>query len=142
MDKIKVNSQYLKYLHFNIFDAPKIFFVDPSKPEVDISVRVEGDEYGEKVYEITLKITAKAHIEQKNQYELELHYAAICSIADDCEKKKLQMMLMVDVPSLIFPSVRSIISNTTRDANLASLLLSPINFLKIYQENSQKSDQD
>jgi preprotein translocase subunit SecB len=142
MDKIKVNFQYLKYLHFNIFDAPKIFFADSLKPEVDVSIKVEGDKYGEKIYEVTLKITAKAHIKEENQYKLELHYAALCTVVDDYEEKELKTVLMVDVPSIIFPGARSIISNITRDANLASLLLSPINFLEIYQRNSQESDQD
>ena len=48
-----------------------------------------------------------------------------------------EVTLMVEVPRYLFPFVRNIIANTTRDGGFPPLLLSPINFGKLHDSRRQ-----
>ena len=47
---------------------------------------------------------------------------------------------MVEVPRYLFPFLRNIIANLTRDGGFPPLLLSPINFGKIHDGRRAKAD--
>ena len=47
----------------------------------------------------------------------------------------MKPVLLIEAPRLIFPFARRILSDVTRDGGFPPLLLEPINFAALYQQN-------
>ena len=63
---------------------------------------------------------------------MDLKYAGVFTLnQEDTEK---EMILLVHCPALLFPYARRIISDLTRDGGYLPLMISLIDFLKLYNE--------
>lgn len=137
MQNIKVISQYIKTLSFEVPGAPAIFLEKKGKPDVEVAIDLDArkinDDNG---YEVTLKFTSTAKIDkEKDLFDLEIIYGGIFTL-EDVKEDVLEQILLIYCPSLLFPYLRRIISNLTSDAGLTPLMINPIDFAKLY--NSKK----
>ena len=66
----------------------------------------------------------------------ELTYGALVTL--NVPDEHVQPMLLIEVPHLMFPYVRSIIANTTRESGMVPLTLSPIDFAALYRSRILK----
>ena len=62
----------------------------------------------------------------------ELSYAAIVTLGDSPEGM-FEPLLLVEVPRLIFPYARNIVSEVTRDGGFPPVVLQPIDFVALWQ---------
>ena len=70
---------------------------------------------------------------------LELEYAAVVSL--NVPEEHVKSILMVELPRMMFPFVRSIVANAMIDAGLPPVMLNPIDFaamLNNAEENAKK----
>jgi preprotein translocase subunit SecB len=51
----------------------------------------------------------------------------------------LQPVLFVDCPTILFPFMRRVLADVTRDGGFPPLMLDPIDFGRLYAENSARS---
>jgi preprotein translocase subunit SecB len=70
----------------------------------------------------------------------ELSYGAVVSLINTTQED-IPIALMVETPRLMFPYVRNIISEVTRDGGYTPLLLSPIDFVEIYRRRVAEQQQ-
>jgi preprotein translocase subunit SecB len=92
-------------------------------------------------YEVTLKVTATASLENETYFVAEVSYGGVFFL-QGIPENELQPALLIFCPSLLFPYVRRIISDATRDGGYPSLLLDPIDFAKLYMERAQQAQQN
>jgi len=138
---LQIHSQYIKDMSF---EAPAMPFVDMKQaPKVDISININAAAADKQknlyTVELVLKIEAKA--EDKTAFICELTYGALASV--NVPEEHVRPLLLIEIPHLLFPYVRAIIANTTREAGIVPLTLAPIDFAALYrarleQEASEK----
>ena len=68
---------------------------------------------------------------------LELEYAGIFHI-ENIPEDQLHPYLMIECPRMIFPFLRRIVSDVTRDGGFPSLNLETIDFLALYRDEIQR----
>lgn len=133
-----VIAQYIKDLSFENPNAPSALqALAGQKPAIDVNVNVGVRKMNEEVYEVELKISAKATAPQEGGGEqaafmVELSYGSLYGIRNVAEEA-LRPFLLVQAPMLMFPFARQIIANATRDGGFPPLLLEPINFEALYR---------
>ena len=66
---------------------------------------------------------------------VELTYAAIATL--NVPQEAVEPLLFIELPRLLFPFARSIIANNLTEAGLPPLMLTPIDFVALY--NSKKA---
>jgi preprotein translocase subunit SecB len=141
-----VLAQYVRDLSFENPNAPaSLQTMANAKPAIDVNVNVGARKVNDEVYEVELKISAKAtnKDEQGNDqvsFVVELAYGSLFGIRNVAEEQ-LRPFLLVSAPNLMFPFARRIVADASRDGGFPPLLLEPINFEALYMSQLQQEAQ-
>lgn len=131
---MSITRQYIKDLSFENPHAPAIYgkFSDEGL-DIRISVDISAREIGANTHEVIVGLNVAADYKETTAFIMELQYGAEARVDETAPEDKLERALMIQVPRYLFPFLRNIVANTTRDGGFPPLLLSPINFRKIHE---------
>lgn len=139
---LSVNVQFIKDLSFEVPGGAASFASLKAPPQIGVNIDVQAHKLDEKqpIYEVAIAVKAEAQEAPEKEggapgkpiFILELTYASVVTIAD-APSDLLEPILLVEVPRLIFPFVRSIISDITRDGGFSPVVLHPIDFVGLWQ---------
>lgn len=129
--QIRILGQYIKDLSFENPNAPGGFTNQAPQINVSVDVRVPGNQDND--YEIELRLTADAKVEDKQVFLIELVYGAVFRL-ENIPAQGLQPVLLIECPRIIFPFARRIIADMTRDGGFPPLMIDPIDFAALYRQ--------
>lgn len=139
---VAINLQYLKDLSFEVPQGAATFANLRSAPQVGVNIDVQANRLqdDQQVFEVALIIRAEATEtpEEGNNtpgrvvFIAELNYAAIVTL-DNPPAEVIEPILLVEVPRLLFPYARAIISDVTREGGFPPIVLQPIDFVAMWQ---------
>ena len=129
--QFEINGQYIKDLSFESPNAPDCF-INPTQPKIDVQVDVQARGIGNDIYEVALRVQSKATRELQAVFVIDLTYAGVFTLKN-IQPSQIQPMLLIECPRLLFPFVRNIVADVTRDGGFPPLLLQPIDFVGLYQ---------
>ena len=133
---VAINIQYIKDLSFENPHSPLVLAQITTQPQINVTIDIKAAGIEKDRYEVVLMVSAKATAEEKTLYLLELAYAAVVTI-QNLPPENLEGVLMIHVPSLLFPFARRIIADITRDGGAPTLALEPIDFTALYMMKKQ-----
>lgn len=131
---ITINAQYIKDFSFENPNAPRSLMNNGAPPNVEVNINVEARPLAEDTYEVVLKVNAEAKTPEISCFMVELSYACIVTLNGFAEEH-IQPVLMIEGPRLLFPFARQIIADATREGGFPPLLINPIDFAAMYQQN-------
>ena len=137
---LSVLAQYLKDLSFENPRAPQSFQGEGS-PKIDVNVDVQARTLGNDQYEVELSLAARAKRDDDAVFVVEATYAGAFEIKN-LPREQLEMIMLVECPRLLFPFMRQIVAEATRNGNFPPLMLEPIDFMGIYMANAEKRRQE
>ncbi len=138
---LSITRQYIKDFSFENPNAPGIFGAYKDEgPELKVSVDIAANPMEDSSHEVVLSLYVSAKFRETTAFIVELQYAAQAVVDENVSEEKLERALMVEVPRYLFPFLRNIIANATRDGGFPPLLLSPINFGKIHDGRRQRQE--
>jgi preprotein translocase subunit SecB len=132
-----MNLQYTKDLSFEVPGAPEIFTTLREQPRIDLALDVQARplQEGANVYEVSLQIRADAQAQingaSQTAFIAELVYCGIFTL--NVQPDMVEPLLLVECPRLLFPFARNILADVTRDGGFPPVLLSPIDFVALWQ---------
>lgn len=132
---IAIHGQFIKDLSLEIPHAPEIFSEIKSAPQMDIKVDVKSEPKGNNLYTSQLDIAMTGKVGEKTLFVLELSYMAFAEINVPAEH--LEPVLMIELPRLIFPFARNIITQCLTEGGLPPFMLNPIDFAALYATRKQ-----
>ncbi|MBQ2884184.1 MAG: protein-export chaperone SecB [Alphaproteobacteria bacterium] len=138
---VALNMQYIKDLSLEIPHAPQIFSKLNNPPKINVDLNIDAKKIEDTQFEVTLNVRINADLNEEKLFILELAYGAINTIT--LPEEQIETILFVEIPQLLFPYARQIISSNLAEAGLPPLLLSPVDFARMYQakkENIQKAN--
>lgn len=134
-----VRAQYIRDLSFENPNPLSIFTSDSDvQPNISVSVQAKAQNLGERNFEVVLDIKVDAKREEDTMFIVELSYAGVVTIANEVDETQLNRFVMVEVPHLLFPYARNIVSDMTRDGGYPPLMLSPVDFATLFHQQSQQ----
>lgn len=128
------NAHYIKDLSFENPGIVKNLLQQSTAPEISINIQVEVKKLGERLFEVMLVIETKAIQEKTPMFILELSYGGLFSIEPSVPEADWKPLLLVDAPSLLFPFARRVVADNIKDGGLPPLLLNPVDFRALYQQ--------
>lgn len=131
---LRVLGQYIKDLSLENPHAPQSFQGLQKPPALNVEMEVGMRQLSDRVFESIINFTGKATNDSKVLYNIELSYAG-CFELENIPDENLQQVLLVRCPTLIYPFMRRIVADVTRDGGFPPLMLDPIDFLALYNQN-------
>jgi preprotein translocase subunit SecB len=129
---VRVVAQYVKDLSFENPQSPGSLMGGNVAPTIEASVDVAAKRLGEADFESELKVTVRARRGEVTVFLVELVYGALFQI-QNAPPELLEPILLIECPRLIFPFARRVVADVTRDGGFAPLLIDPIDFASLYQ---------
>ncbi len=134
---LMVNAQYTKDLSFEVPGAPTVFgLIGEEAPDINVNVNVGANLLQEKTFEVVLSIEAQCKIKGQVGFILELEYAGVFTL--NFPEEHIQPVLLIECPRLLFPFARNIMADVTRDGGFPPLMLGPIDFAAMFQNQLQE----
>src|SRR5688500_18546045 len=130
--QFSIEKVYVKDLSLEIPNAPGIF-LEREAPQVDIQLHHNSTGVEDGVYQTVLTVTVTAKINDKTMFLVEAAQAGIF-VARNIPGPELEQVLALACPNILFPYVREVISDIVVRAGFPPVILSPVNFEAIYQQ--------
>jgi preprotein translocase subunit SecB len=142
MSNIRINSQYVKDLSFEVPNAPSVFLTQALKPNIGLSIDIDATRLSVNAFEVVLKIKADARgtdgEDGKVIFICELSYGGVFTIDEKIQdQKEIEQLLLIYCPNILFPFTRKIIAGCTIDGGFPPLMLEPIDFADLYKKRSE-----
>ena len=143
---IRVHAQYIKDISFENPKAPDSLRNDQSKPQMDIDIDMNArhmpDNDISALYEVLLKLSVRADRQEHTAFIAEIEYGATVELGE-VEQDQHQPLLLIEVPHLIYPFARQILSQVVQQGGFPPLYLAPIDFRALYlQQFGEDIDQE
>jgi len=136
--EFRVLGQYIKDLSFENPKAPMSLQNIDDKPTLNVEVNVNARKLGDDTYESAIDFKAKAESDGEVIYNLETIYSGVFRLAG-IPDNMLQPMLLINCPSILFPFLRRLIADLTREGGYPPLLLDPIDFAGLYTTRMEEA---
>lgn len=134
--RFHVTGQYVKDLSFENPRAPQSLAISDDKPKIEVNIDLNASKLREDLYEVVLKIGVKANAKNETLFLTDLSYAGLFTL-QNIPEDRIQQILFVDCPFVLFPYARRIISDATRDGGFPPLMLEPIDFFAMYRKRME-----
>ena len=137
--KMQVLAQYIRDMSFENILAQK-GIKGEVQPEINVQVNVDGNKRPiEHQYEVIIKTKILSKTKEKGEpmFLLEVEYGGVFHV-ENLPDEQLHPYLMIECPRMIFPFLRRIVSDVTRDGGFPSLNLDTIDFMALYRNEVQR----
>ena len=141
--KMNILAQYVRDLSFENILAQK--GVDGElNPEIQVNVNIDAKKRTtEKQFDVIVKLRVDSRSKNTNNvlFVLELDYGGVFQI-ENIPDDQLHPYLLIECPRMLFPFLRRIVSDITRDGGFPPLNLENIDFLKLYRQEIERRKQE
>lgn len=133
--RVQVLGQFIRDLSFENVVAQKGISGAEVTPEIQVQVSLDARKRAaDHQFEIIqkYKVTSVNKADKANLFLLELEYGGIFHV-EGVPEDQLHPYLLIECPRLLFPFVRRIISDVTRDGGFPPLNVDTVDFLALYR---------
>lgn len=134
--QVRVLGQYVKDLSFESPSITKLLDGAPENPNLNLELNVAPTLIRPDVHEVALSFKAEAKSATGIIYDLEMVYAGLIEIKN-APPEALEPMLNINAPALLFPYLRRIVSDLTREGGFPPLMLDPVDFASLYMKKRE-----
>ncbi|WP_341247351.1 protein-export chaperone SecB [Nereida ignava] len=132
--KMSVLAQYIRDMSFENILVQKGGAGDVT-PDVSVQVNIDAKKRTvENQFEVIIKlmIKSKDKASEAALFLMELEYGGVFQI-ENVPEDQLHPFLLIECPRMLFPFVRRVVSDVTRDGGFPPLNLETIDFLQLYR---------
>lgn len=133
---LQIMVQYVRDLSFENPGAPN--FGNAENPSINVEANVGARKLSDSDYEVGLKFRIEASYgeaeAQSVQFIAELEYCGVFRLLNIAEDD-VKPILLIEAPRQIFPFARRVLADATRDGGYPPIMLDPIDFMSLYQQN-------
>ncbi len=132
--KMNVLTQFVRDLSFENILAQR---GTGGEVQLDVTVSVNLDakkRSPDHQYEVAMKLNIAGNNKEDNQplFILEMEYAGVFHV-EGVPENQMHPFLLIECPRMIFPYVRRIVGDVTRDGGFPPLNLENIDFVQLYR---------
>lgn len=134
--KMSVLAQFVRDMSFENVLAQKGLNGSEMQPDVQVQVSLDARKRGaEHQYEVINKfrVTSKNKATGDTLFLMELEYGGIFHV-EGVPDDQMHPFLLIECPRLLFPFIRRIISDVTRDGGFPALNIDTVDYLALYRQ--------
>ena len=134
-----LNKIYVKDISLEIPHAPSIFW-EIGEMKTEIQLHSQAVHVQESIFEVEVMATVTSKMGEKVMFLIEVKQAGLFQISN-VPANELEPILAVMCPNILFPYLRTVVSDISVRGGFTPVLLNPVNFEDIYlQKRRQVSE--
>jgi preprotein translocase subunit SecB len=134
--RVQVLAQYIRDLSFENLAMQKDIRTDQT-PEIQVQIGLDAAKKGDDLFEVINKLTVESTAGGNKLFILELEYAGRFRLTNVPESQ-LHAFLMVECPRLIFPYLRRVVGDLTRDGGYPPLNLDNVDYVALFRRELER----
>ena len=141
MAKFNIILQFLKDISFESPNVPELFFKqdnNQAKMEINIDLQVKGAENNLFMVDLILKVHSKLNEGDKSIFLIESTYSGLVQMEEEKDEEAKKRTLLIDVPTMLFPAVRGLITRLTSESGFPAFSMQPVDFAQLYAQKNAK----
>lgn len=134
--RMQILAQFIRDMSFENAIAQKGLPEGEVKPEISVQVSLDARKRSaENQYEIVskYKVSSVNAATKQTLFLCELDYGSVFHV-EGVPEDQLHPFLMIECPRMVFPFVRRIISDVTRDGGFPPFNMDPVDFVALYRQ--------
>lgn len=135
--QVRILSQYVKDLSFENPIVRKLMATPGDSPNLKVEVNVNAERIEGDIFESAIEFKATATNNIGTIYVLETVYAGLFKI-EAMPEQALEPFLLISGPTTIFPFLRRLVADVTREGGYPPLMLDPIDFASLFMRRQQE----
>lgn len=136
---VRILAQFVRDLSFENPRAPDVLRTGGPQPQIDMGVEMNARGRDDGLFEVDLRLTARATREDGPVFMVELVYGGLFAI-EGVPADNLEPVLLIECPRYLFPYARRIIGDVTADGSFPPFLLDPIDFGAVYMARKAEAE--
>lgn len=140
--RMQVIAQFVKDLSFENVVAQKGITSSEVQPDIQVGVGLDARKRNvENHFDVTAKftVTNRNKVTGETLFLLELSYGGVF-LVENVPEDRIHPFLLIECPKVLFPFIRRIVSDVTRDGGFPQLNLDMVDFQQLYvQELSRRA---
>jgi len=132
----QIQRIYTKDISFEAPNAPQVFQKE-WEPEVKLDLDTASSALADDVFEVVLRVTVTATVEEDTAFLCEVQQAGIFSISG-IEGNQMAHCLGAYCPNILFPYARECITSLVSRGTFPQLNLAPVNFDALFMNYLQQ----
>lgn len=136
MPKFNIISQFLKDISFESPNVPELFFKQDNgqaKIEINLDINIKGADNNLFMVDLITKVHSKLEKDNKTIFMIESTYTGMVQYEEKDEEVK-KKTLLIDVPTLLFPAVRAMVTRLTAESGFPAFVMQPVDFAELYAQ--------
>lgn len=135
---IFLRAQYIKDLSFESPRAPASIFSLREPPQMDVNINLAAQRLDEKVFELSIQISARAVVEKTTVFLCDVVYAGVIEM-QGIDDDAIEPTIFIQGAQLLYPFARRVIADLTRDGGFPPLQLEPMDFVTLYNQRAPQA---
>ena len=134
--KMQILGQFIRDMSFENILAQKGLKVE-GRPNISVQVALDAKKRPEDhQFEVATKVKVESKTESGDAtlFILELDYAGVFHI-ENVPDEQMHPFLMIECPRMLFPFLRRVVNDVTRDGGFPPLNLDNIDFVQLYRQD-------
>ncbi|MBF0214581.1 MAG: protein-export chaperone SecB [Magnetococcales bacterium] len=134
-----VEKLYLKDLSFESPSAPESFR-EAGEPRLEYQLETNAFQKGPEHFEAILHVTVKVQLNDNVLFLVDVTYGGLFLLRN-IPPEHLAPTLGIECPTILFPFVRQLVASLVTEGGFKPVVLDPINFVALYQQQLQQQAQ-
>ena len=130
-----IDKLFVKDLSLEIPHAPQIF-LERENPQIEVQLHTTSNPIDDGVFEVNVTATVTSKVGEKVMFLIEAKQAGIFTIRN-IPGVEIEPILGIMCPNILYPYLREVVSEVAVRAGFAPVILNPINFEVLYQQQTE-----
>jgi preprotein translocase subunit SecB len=136
---IRIIAQFVRDFSFESPHAPDSLRSGAAQPAIDMGVEMNARGRTDGLFEVDLKLSARATREDQPVFHVEVVYGGLFHIGGVSEDD-LEQVLLIECPRFLFPFARRLIADVTSEGGFPPFLIDPIDFAGVYAARKAQAE--
>lgn len=133
----QVVGQFIRDLSFENPNVTRLLDGPGDNPNLKIEVNVNAERVRPELYQSAIDFKAHATNKDGTIYIMECVYGGLFKL-QNVPEQAMEPFLLINCPTILFPFLRRLVADITREGGFPPLLLDPIDFGGLYVRRQQE----
>lgn len=130
---------YVKDLSLEVPHAPRVF-LEQGEPNIEMRIATQSEKLEDNYYDVSVTVTVTARLgDERVMFLNEVTQNGIFRL-ENIPEEDMQPLLSIACPNILFPYARETVSSIITRAGFPPVLLAPINFEALYQQQQEQGN--
>ena len=88
--------------------------------------------------DLIVKAHSKLEQDDKSIFLIESTYSGLVQMEEEKDEEAKKRTLLIDVPTMLFPSVRALVTRLTSESGFPAFSMQPVDFEALYEQKQAK----